>query len=45
MQTVKVPTLQKTMHPLKIIAVGDSIIYGFGDPAGADGLSDCGVVG
>lgn len=34
MQTAKVLTLQKTTQPLKIIAVGDSIIYGFGDPAG-----------
>ncbi|MEX0272347.1 GDSL-type esterase/lipase family protein [Leptolyngbyaceae cyanobacterium UHCC 1019] len=34
MQTAKLPTLQKTTHPLRIIAVGDSIIYGFGDPAG-----------
>ena len=34
MQTAKVLTLQKTTQPLKIIAVGDSIIYGFGDPVG-----------
>jgi len=34
MQTAKVLTLQKTTQPLKIIAVGDSIIYGFGDAVG-----------
>lgn len=34
MQIVKVSTFQKSTHPLKIIAVGDSIIYGFGDPVG-----------
>ncbi len=34
MQTAKVLTLQKETQPLKIIAVGDSIIYGFGDPVG-----------
>ncbi len=34
MQTANVLTLQKATQPLKIIAVGDSIIYGFGDPVG-----------
>jgi lysophospholipase L1-like esterase len=38
MQTLSIPSslskLQQHRHPLRIIALGDSLIYGFGDPLG-----------
>lgn len=38
MQTLSIPSslskLQHHRHPLRIIALGDSLIYGFGDPQG-----------
>jgi lysophospholipase L1-like esterase len=38
MQTLSIPSslskLQRHCHPLRILALGDSLIYGFGDPVG-----------
>ncbi len=28
------PSLTATVHPLKVVALGDSLVYGFGDPEG-----------
>ncbi|MCZ8162768.1 MAG: G-D-S-L family lipolytic protein, partial [Microcystis sp. LE19-196.1B] len=37
MQTLPPPTKDKDAimtHPLKIVALGDSLVYGYGDPVG-----------
>lgn len=37
MQTTLVashPSISRSVHPLKVVAIGDSIVYGFGDPKG-----------
>lgn len=37
MQTIEAPNLRSRRiltHPLKIVALGDSLVYGFGDPVG-----------
>jgi lysophospholipase L1-like esterase len=34
MQTLALPTLEAIAHPCKILAIGDSIIYGYGDLEG-----------